>query len=128
PTLEVRQWRTDRRMRLCAGDGVADGAATAQEKTLAIDERRIRRWRVRLRCRSKPGLELWTRLGDNIECHQCVLEAAKLRALPAIDTRGVGGEPLRPDVSGDEIALAVEVRHPEAVNDVGRPELELNWF
>ena len=61
-----------------------------------------------------------SRLGDDVERHVRVLQAAELGALAAKDARPVGLQPDRGRVAGNQIALAVEVRHPEAVDDVAR--------
>ena len=62
--------------------------------------------------------------GDDVERHVRVLQPAELRALAAEDARTIGLHPDRRGVAGNQIALAVEVRHPEAVDHVARRDLQ----
>ena len=64
------------------------------------------------------------RLGDDVEGHVRVLQAAELGALAAEDARAIGLQPDRGGVAGNQVALAVQVRRPEAVDDVARRDLE----
>ena len=82
--------------------------------------------RRRLELRRHPGVELLAGLSDDEESHVGVLEAAELGALSAVDAgliglqhQGVGG-------LWEEVELAVQLRHPEAVDDVGRREPQLD--
>ena len=52
--------------------------------------------------------------------------AAIFRALAAIDAGPVGREPQRVGAARDHVDLAAEARDPEAVDDVGRLQDELD--
>ena len=116
---DVRQIRRDLTVRRRAADGVAapqrarheDVAATALLLGLRIAAP-AGAWPSSQRC------ELAVGLGDDVERHVRVLKAAELSALPAEDSGLVGLQPDRGDVAGNQIAFALEVRRPEAVDDV----------
>ena len=71
-----------------------------------------------------PGLKRVHRLGDDFERHVRVLMPAELRALAAIDAGFVRLDPRVGHDARNQIALAHQVRHPEAVNDVRRHRLD----
>src|SRR5438105_12733926 len=49
---------------------------------------------------------------------------AKLGALPAINSGGIGAEPGSGLVPGNEILLPIQIGRPETVNDIGRSHLD----
>jgi len=66
--------------------------------------------------RLQPLLELRRRLGDDEQRHVGVLQAAELRALAAIGAGPVGAHRQRVRLPWDEVHLAGEIGHPEAVD------------
>src|SRR5689334_5381921 len=121
---EMRQVRPDAAARARAADGVAEGALAREEDRAAARGFFARRLARRTALRVEPPLEIGIRLGDDVERHVRVLASAEFRALPAVDTRPVRLQPDGARDAGDEIALALQVRRPEAVDDVVRRELE----
>jgi len=63
--------------------------------------------------RVQPRLEVVVWLGDDLERHVRVLQAAEFGALPAKDPGPVGAQPDGGDVAGNQIAFALEVRRPK---------------
>src|SRR5581483_9315033 len=141
---KVREVRADLRLGGRAAQGMAGDAGAVGEELVALrDQRclvrlaRLRRSRwcrrgaeARLRRNAAlllhPGVERAGRLGDDDEAHQRVLQAAELGALAAIGAGLVGAQPHAVDAPGNDIGLAGQMRHPEAVNDVYRFELDLD--
>src|SRR4051812_8393267 len=68
----------------------------------------------------QPRLELRRRLSDHPESHVRMLHATELRALPAKTAGVVCLDPLRGDARWNQVALAVQIRNPEAVDYVVR--------
>src|SRR3954469_11829730 len=58
------------------------------------------------------------------ESHVSVLQAAKFRALTAIDARTLRPQGKFIGTAGDEVLFARETRHPERVNDINAFELQ----
>src|SRR5947209_1170953 len=107
-----------------ADDVVALAARRAEKDLLAADlRRRLRRGSAGADV-GLPAREVFRCLGDDHERHVRVLQAAELRALPAIEAGLVRFDPEFVDAAGNEIALAVQVRDPEAVDDVARIEAQ----
>ena len=67
---------------------------------------------------AQPLLEVGGALGDHAEAHVGVREAAVLRALPEIGPGFVGVERERVLLPWDDVLLARELGHPEAVDHV----------
>ena len=67
----------------------------------------------------QPRLELGRRHGDHLERHQRVRAAAVLRALAAEHARLIRAQAQVRGAARDHVHLAAEVRHPEAMDDVG---------
>ena len=67
----------------------------------------------------QPGVELGRRHGDDLERHERVRAAAVLRALAAEHAGVVRLQAQMRGAARDHVHLAAEVRHPEAVDDVG---------
>src|SRR5262245_10363274 len=78
--------------------------------------------RGRLPLRGDPARELLRRLHDHPQQHVRVLRATELGALTDVESRLPRREPHRVLVIRDDVGLAGEPRHPEAVHDVGRLE------
>src|SRR5205823_12336503 len=106
--------------------GVAGGAAGAQELLLAVLNGRIRGRRYRGVLLLQPGGELIGRLGDDVDGHVGVLQAAELRALAAVGAGFVGFDPERVCLARNDVDFTVELRHPEAVDDVRRGDAHLH--
>ena len=125
PPRDVGEIGTHGRAGLGARDGVAHRAGAAQEQILAVADRRRRHGAGRRGRRAlllQPGLELRRRLRDDDEPHLGVLRAAELRALAAVHAGAIGLDVGGGVVTRDEVALAVQRRHPEAVDHVARHE------
>ena len=71
-----------------------------------------------------PGLVVGRREGDDAHPHVGVGQAAELRALAAVHAGLVGLDEQRVLAAGDGVALAVERRDPERVDDVARLDAE----
>ena len=76
-------------------------------------------WR-RLALLVEPGMEFLGGLGDDIERHVGVLCAAELGALAAPRARLVHLQSDRCLIAGHQVALALEIGRPEAVNHIAR--------
>ena len=66
----------------------------------------------------QPRLKLGRRFGDDEEAHVRVLMSAELSALSAERAFLIRLDPERVLVTGNEVALAVEVRCPETVDHI----------
>ena len=78
----------------------------------------VRRRLVRGELLVDPRLEVGGAQGDDLHAHVGVRQAAELGALAGVDPRVVGLETQRLDAPGHDVALAVDPRHPERVDDV----------
>jgi hypothetical protein len=68
----------------------------------------------------QPALELLHRLGHHQERHVGVLMAAELGALAAIRPWRIGLNPGVGHEAWEQVAFALQARHPEAVDDITR--------
>ena len=73
---------------------------------------------VRLELVVDPLLEVGRVEGDDLHPHVGVAEPAELGALPGVDAGLPGLEPPRVHAARHHVALAVELGHPERVDDV----------
>ena len=85
---------------------------------------RIGRVSCRFELLLQPRLEFVWRLGNDEKCHVGVLVSAEFGALPTKAPFLVSLDPHGCGVSGQEIAFAVNVRRPEAVNHVTRGAID----
>src|SRR6185437_1853628 len=111
-----------------AGNVVAERAAAVHEQRLAAEREEIGRGSGRARRARVPRVERHARLGNHEERHLRVRQPAELGALSAIDARRIGAKPERARVPRNEIAFAVQVRRPEAVDDIVRRKPYLNRY
>jgi hypothetical protein len=74
----------------------------------------------------EPDLVLGGRLGDQLEPHVGVLDSAEFRAGPLVDSGPVRLQPDPIDLSGNQIDLAMELGHPERVDDVARLQFQVH--
>ena len=122
---DVRQVGRDLAGGVRAADRVAAGASGLHEDVAAAALGRARADRAPAAAwPSSQRFEVAVGLRDDVERHVRVLQAAELRALAAEDAGPIGLEPDRRRVARNQIALALEVRHPEAVDDVARRHLQ----
>src|SRR4051794_20596090 len=94
-------------------DRVAARALIGLEYRLAALRGGSGRLSRRRRHVSKPGIERRARLGDHLEAHVRVLEAAELGALASVDGRLIGVEQAGVRLSRDQVDLAVQLGNPE---------------
>ena len=73
-----------------------------------------------------PLREIVRRIDERPKAHVRMRQAAKLRALPRIHSRHRRDERQLVDLAGHHVALAAKLRHPEAVDDVGRFQQQAN--
>src|SRR5688572_18265925 len=109
---------------LGASNRVALDAAGFQEDLQAAPRRRCCRFGTKLRSLGQPGCELIWRQGYDDEGHVGVLRPAVFATLTPV---GPGLVRLYPELvfdAGDEVAFAVQARHPEAMNDVGAGQFQ----
>ena len=111
-----------------AAHGVTRPAPFVEEQPLSAIRRLGRRRCCRRPLCGDPAVEVLARLGDHQQAHVGVLQTAELGALAAIDAGLVGldHEDVRTVRQGVE--LAVQVGDPEAVDDVGRQQPQLDLF
>src|SRR3954469_20068381 len=84
-------------------------------------------WLRRIRAlRLEPLAKLLGGLRIDVYTHVRMLKATELRALAPERARARGQQRQRGRVAGQKIFLAVEARHPEAVNHVARSHLQLH--
>src|SRR5215204_3363464 len=114
----VRELRADPRCGICAANGVAGDTRGLHEQLTPAALLAGGRLDGGLPLIANPHEECVHRLGDDDERHLGVLMAAEFRTLTAIDTGLVGLNPYARHLARNEIALALEIGHPEAVNDV----------
>ncbi len=124
----MREVGSERRGRGRAADRVAHGAALGVENRFAFLPLFIGRRRRRCGLRLAPGIEVAARLGDDEQTHMRVLQAAELRALPAIDSGFLCQELDFIVLARDEIHFSEQVRRPEAMDHVIRGELDGHRF
>src|SRR5260370_41895617 len=74
-----------------------------------------------------PFVEIAGRVEESTKAHIGVLDPAKFRALTPVFTRDVRIQRYLIDLAGDDVALSANRRHEEAVNDVLRNELEVDY-
>ena len=74
----------------------------------------------------RPFLVVGIVFGNDQHRHVAVLDAAELRALPAVDARALGANGEFVEPSRDQVLLAGEARYPERMNDIGAFKLETN--
>src|SRR5713101_2332247 len=74
-----------------------------------------------------PFVEIAGRVDESTKAHIGVLDPAKFRALTPVFTRDVRIQRYLIDLAGDDVALSANRRHEEAVNDVLRNELEVDY-
>src|ERR1041385_7235759 len=116
----MRQVGAELAARERAADRMAEAASPPSKQLLAADAERIARARRALGLVIAPTtVFVWRQCGDG-EGHMSVLDAAKFGALPAVNARIFRGELHRVRLAGDQVHLARQAWHPEAVNDVGR--------
>src|SRR4029079_5473553 len=121
---DMREVRADESVRVRAPNLMTAGTSARHEDVTPAPFD-VRFWIARRPTHlGAPGVELRFGLGHHVERHVGVLLAAELRALAAERARAVCLHPDRGDVAGNQIAFALEIRCPEAVNDVTRLELE----
>src|SRR3954467_7509014 len=97
---------------------MARRARPREEDLPPIARARIVRYGGRCSRLGEPRGEILARAPDEGKRHLRMLGAAELGALRPVDASAVRVEEERRRVAGDQVALADEVRHPEAVNDV----------
>src|SRR5207249_8491132 len=114
PAGQVSQVRTDRPTgrRGAGADAVAANTALARKDLRAALHEGVVRLRRRPALGVEPGLEGGRVVGDDVERHVRVLDAAELGALPAVDAGPVGLEPEGVLLAGDEVHLALQLGHP----------------
>ena len=78
----------------------------------------------RLLLRGDPSIEVGARLDDHAQQHHGVLGAAVLAALPEVGPGDVRIDPHRIFPVRDDVSLAGQARHPEAVRDIGGLEIK----
>src|SRR5690349_20844064 len=122
----MRQIRAHGAVRRRSGDRVTRRAWTGEEYLFPFRGTGVRgvggggpRFR-------QPRGELSARVHDDVERHLRVLVATELRALGAIDPGLVSVQEQRRRVAGNEVALADDVRYPEAVDHIARRDLDLH--
>src|SRR4051794_31621972 len=118
--------RTGRRAGVRSLDRVAGKALVLDEQVLAALLNSSRRTGGVLSLSGNPGFKFLRRLRHEIEPHVRVLITAKLGALPAKSPFPVGLQPGGRRMAGDEVLLAVKVRHPKAVDHIERAQIELH--
>src|SRR3954454_1303550 len=110
--------RPDSRTGIGSADGVAHYASSSGEDLLAPLGECIGWLGCRLHLLLQPRLKFFRRFGDDEEGHVRVLMSAELGALSAKAAFLVCLDPDCGVVTRQEIALAVNVRRPEAVDHV----------
>jgi hypothetical protein len=120
PTRDVGKVRASDATRAGTVDGVAEHAGAGQEdaKPVALLVGRGLRGGLPLMCLPTRELFLW--LGKDVERHMGMLQATELGALAAEHPGPVGLQMQRVHLARDQVLLALEVRHPEAVDHVNR--------
>src|SRR6476469_10515921 len=73
-----------------------------------------------------PCLELGRSQRDHKERHLGVLHAAEFRALAAIDAWPIRFDTNSVSLAGYHVHLARQLRYPEGMDDITRPEVQLN--
>ena len=109
-------------MRRRPADHVAAYAHLREENALAVSAR----GGSGLALRGEPSSEVVGALGDDADAHPGMLDAAELRALALVRTGAARNEAKGVDRAGDHVSLAAELGHPEAMDDVLGPQLELD--
>src|SRR5262245_2055462 len=116
---------TKRAHRLRPSDGVTVDTGRGEENVAAGPHLWIVHRRLPLAC--LPLFEVLRWMHDHTEQHVFVLHPAILRAVANISSRlqGFNPHPILP--IGNHIGFAGELRHPEAMRDIRRLELEEGW-
>src|SRR5687767_4347397 len=101
-------------------DGVTRSAGSHQDFAAPQPLRVACRVSGSFQLRGIPLDECVLGLSKNKESHVCVLKPAELGTLAAVDSGTIRSQPGYRSLSRHEVCLAVEVRHPKAMNYVGR--------
>ena len=101
-------------------NGVTENAGAVEKYFLPSLVRGFGTGPRQVRADGIPEFKLAGRLRNHPERHVGVLKAAKLGALAAKSSGTVGLKPFGGDARRDEIPLPLQIRDPEAMNDVVR--------
>src|SRR5262249_7796124 len=124
-THEMGQVGAKRPHRIRSFDGVTVDAGRGEENIAAGPRLWIVRRRLPLaRC---PLFEILRWMHDHPEQHVCVLHTAIFGAVANISSRLQGFDPHPILPIGNHIGFACKLRHPEAMRDIRRLELEEGW-